>query len=66
MSWMNLVRQVAQDRANRIVNGRPLRITGARQHAYIEYNKGIVALENAVAKLIPEYVEKLTAEKEGV
>lgn len=66
MSWMNLVRQVAQDRANRIVNGSPLRITGARQHAYIEYNKGIVALENAVAKLIPEYVEKLTAEKEGV
>ena len=63
MSWNSFIAQVAEDRANAQVFGSARRITGAAQHAYIKYNKGIRALENAVHKALPAAIEKAKAEK---
>ena len=63
MSWNSFIQQVVEDRANAQVFGSPRRITGAAQHAYIKYNKGLRALENAVSKALPAAIEKAKAQK---
>ena len=63
MSWNSFILQVAEDRAKAQVFGSARRITGAAQHAYIKYNKGIRALENAVDRALPVAIEKAKAEK---
>ena len=63
MSWNSFIQQVAEDRAKATVYGRPRGITSAAQHAYIKYNKGIRALENAIDRALPAAIEKARAEK---
>ena len=63
MSWNSFIQQVVEDKANAIVFGSPRRITGAAQHAYIKYNKGLTALHNAIDKHLPAAVEKAKAQK---
>jgi len=62
MSWMSLVRSYAEDHAIARVYGRAPRRQSYAQDAQF-YNKGPVALRNAMDKLIPEYMEKFQAEK---
>ena len=63
MSWNSFIQQVVEDKANAIVFGSPRRITGAAQHAYIKYNKGLTALHNAIDKHLPAAVERAKARK---
>ena len=63
MSWNSFIQQVVEDKANAIVFGSPRRISGAAQHAYIKYNKGLRALENAVSKALPDAVARAKAQK---
>ena len=65
MSWNSFIAKVAEDRARATVFGRPRALTGAAQHAYINYNKGIRALENAVHRALPAAIEKARAEKDA-
>ena len=62
MSWMGLVRAYAEDHASAKVYGRAPRRQSYAQDAQ-SYNKGPVALRNAMDKLIPTYMEKYQAEK---
>ena len=63
MSWNSFIKQVTEDKANAIVFGGPRRITSATQHAYIKYNKGTLALHNAVEKVLPAAIAKAKAQK---
>lgn len=63
MSWNSFIKQVAEDKASALVFGSPRRITGAVQHAYIKYNKGPLALNNAVDKVLPVAIAKAKAQK---
>jgi hypothetical protein len=63
MSWNNFIAQVAADKAKAQVFGVPRSITNARAHAYQQYNKGTVALDNAVQKVLPTYIAKAKAQK---
>ena len=63
MSWNSFIQQVCEDKASAIVFGGPTRITGAAQHAYIKYNKGLTALHNAIDKHLPAAIEKAKAHK---
>jgi len=63
MSWNSFIQQVVEDKANAIVFGSSCRITGAAQHAYIKYNKGLTALHNAIDKHLPAAVERAKARK---
>mgnify|MGYP006282216473 CR=1 FL=1 len=63
MSWNSFIQQVCEDKANAIVFGHSARLTGAAQHAYIKYNKGLTALHNAIDKHLPAAIEKAKAQK---
>jgi hypothetical protein len=62
MSWMGLVRAYAEDHATAKVYGRAPRRQSYAQDAQF-YNKGHVALRNAMEKLMPEYIAKMQTEK---
>ena len=66
MSWNKFIQQVCEDKANALVFGSRIRITGPAQHAYIKYNKGLTALHNAINKNLPAAVEKAKARKNAL
>ena len=57
MSWMGLVRAYAEDHAIAKVYGRVPRRQSYASDAQV-YNKGPVALRNAMDKLMPAYIAK--------
>ena len=63
MSWNNFIQQVCEDKANAMVFGHRIQITGPAQHAYVTYGKGLRALHNAIDKHLPAAVERAKARK---